>query len=129
MKIIGHPLIPSISFSHISTQEEIDRILADSIVWWESSQDPKLALAHFCHTNQVQYAVKINSIKELVFYSSLGAKYLIASKKQIQIFQNIIKEYLLDCILLCLIENEEEIEELAKLGIDGIIFNSHLMKN
>lgn len=126
MIIIGHPLIPSMAFSRISNQEEIDHILADSIVWWESSQDPKLLLAHFCHTNQVQYAVKINSIKELLFYASLGAKYLIAPKDQIQIFQNIIKDYLLDTLLLCLIEDEEEIEELAQLGIDGAIFLAHL---
>lgn len=128
MKVIGHPLISSPNFSHISNQEQIDHTLANCVVWWKCDQDLDLSLAHFCQMHQITYAVHIHSIKDLIFYANLGATYLIATQEHIQTFQSIVKEYLFDCILLCIIQHEEEIEELATIGIDGIIFDSHLLK-
>lgn len=126
MQVIGHPLIPSKQFVHIQTSKDIDSVLANCVVWWEASQDPDLSLAKFCQENKIQYAVQVSHLKELIFFSHLGAKYLITSTQKAQQFQSIIKEYLLDCLLLCIIEDENEIEELAMLGIDGVIFYSHL---
>ncbi|WP_027326780.1 hypothetical protein [Helicobacter pametensis] len=126
MKIFGHPLIPSCNFIKISDQKEIDHIPAHLIVWWESTQDQQFSLAQFCQAQKVDYAVLIHNITDLLYFSHFGAKYLIASMDQIKIFQDIIREYLLDSLLLCIIQSEKDIESLALLGIDGVIFSSYL---
>ncbi|MCE3047006.1 hypothetical protein [Helicobacter kayseriensis] len=126
MQIIGHPFIPSQKFIHIQSHQDIDSVLANCIVWWDASQDPDLSLAKFCQENKIQYAVQVSHLKELIFFAHLGAKYLITTTPKAQQFQSIIKEYLLDCLLLCIIEDENEIEKLATLGIDGVIFYPHL---
>lgn len=126
MKIIGHPLIPHQRFVKISTLEDIDHILPDAMIWWESTQDPSCAFAHFAQQHHIPYAISIQTLRELLIYVNLEAKYLIASKSSILAFQAILKDYVLDPLLLCKISDESEIEELALQGIDGVIFESLL---
>lgn len=129
MKIIGHLHIPHQDFSKIKTTQDIDHTLPDVMIWWEASQDSDYSLAHFCQKNQIPYAVKIHNLRELLIYSNLDAKYLIASKESAPLFQSILKEYVLDSLLLCEIEKEDEIEKLALQGVDGVIFESLLTKD
>lgn len=129
MKIIGHPYIPHQDFSKIKTLQDIDYVLPDTMIWWEASQDRDYGLARFCQENQIPYAVEIQSLKELLIYTNLDAKYLIASKESASSFQAILKEYVLDSLLLCKINQESEIEKLALEGIDGVIFQSLLIEN
>lgn len=127
MKIIGHPLIPHQDFSKIQTIQEISHVLPNAMIWWEASIDQNCALARFCQEHQIPYAVEIQSLRELLIYTNLDAKYLIASKQSILPFQSILKEYVLDSLLLCKITEENEIENLALQGIDGVIFESLLL--
>lgn len=126
MKIFGHPHIPSPAFTKISNIEEIDKVLANSIPWWPCESDEDFSLAKFCQEQQVAYAVKIHDLIQLLLYTNLDAKYLIAPKQKASEFQQILKEYLLDTQLLCLINNEDEIPPLALQNIDGAIFKHHL---
>lgn len=128
MKIIGHPLIPHQDFSKIKSTQDISHVLPDAMIWWEASQDRDCVLARFCQENQIPYAVEIQNLKELLIYTNLDAKYLIAPKKSILPFQSILKEYVLDSLLLCRISEESELEDLALQGIDGVIFESLLLK-
>lgn len=128
MKIIGHPLIPHQDFSNIKTIQDISHVLPNAMIWWEALKDKDCALARFCQENQIPYAVEIQSLRELLIYTNLEAKYLIASKKSILPFQSILKEYVLDSLLLCKISKESEMENLALQGIDGVIFESLLLK-
>ena len=78
MKIFGHPHIPSPAFTKISNIEEIDKVLANSIPWWPCESDEDFSLAKFCQEQQVAYAVKIHDLIQLLLYTNLDAKYLIA---------------------------------------------------
>ena len=82
--------------------------------------DNSLELFKFCKNNNISYGVIINSIKELIFVSNLKAKYVFTDieKKAVE-FQKIANEYLLDTKIVYLSKSFEEIEKIAKLGIDA----------
>jgi hypothetical protein len=42
--------------------------------------------------------------------------------------QNVAENYLFDAKILVLIEKEDEIEELALLGVDGVVFSNTIIK-
>ncbi|MDQ1268226.1 MAG: hypothetical protein QG560_869, partial [Campylobacterota bacterium] len=42
--------------------------------------------------------------------------------------QNVAESYLFDAKILVMIEDEDEIEELALLAIDGVIFSNAIVK-
>lgn len=126
MKIFGYPNLPSPNFKQITAIQDIDSVLPNFIIWWKSEQDKNLELANFCHKHQINYAVYINEIIELLVYANLGVKYLITSRDQAPEFQQVLKEYLLDPILLSVIKTSQEIHQLALQGIDGVIFENKL---
>lgn len=127
MKIFGHPHIPHPVFKRIHSTQDIDKILASNLIWWQADDDLQRQFAHFCKEHQIPYAVHIQNITELLVYANLNAKYLIISDKA-SLFQSLVKEYLLDCLLLYTINQEKEISTLALQGIDGVIFQ-HLLNN
>ena len=59
--------------------------------------------------------------------SALSPKYLLTeSLEQVREFQQLAEHYLLDSKVIKIIEDINEIEVCAKLGIDGVIFKEHL---
>ncbi len=119
MIIIGYDAIAAEKFSKITSLEEIDA--TQGLVWFEASKDAEHILALHCLQNSLAYAVRITSIKELLIYANLGAKYVILQRSPEQ-YQKIAETYLLDTKILYVIKSIEEIEELARMGIDGVIF-------
>ena len=71
-------------------------------------------------------AVKTTSIKEAVYANAMGAKYILPSAEILQSVQKLAENYLFDSKVLALIENEDEIEQLALKNIDGVIFHKIL---
>ncbi len=123
MIIIGHKMIKSEEFHRIYHIEDIGK--TNHLVWFEEIIEVGLKIARFCQDNEVEYAVKINSITELVLYGALGAKYVIIDGDVIE-YQKVANEYLLDTKILALINRVDEIEKIARLGIDGVIFQEVL---
>lgn len=78
--------------------------------------------------NSVKIALHVKSIIEILYASSLGASYIIIEKELAKTAQNIAENYLFDAKILALIEDEDEIEELALLGVDGVIFSNAIIK-
>ena len=123
MIIIGYYAIASEKFSKVSSLEEMET--TQGLVWFESSEDKMHSLSRHCQQNAILYAVKIQNIKELLIYGALGAKYALLHKSP-ESYQKIAETYLLDIKILYVIEDIEEIEEVAKMGIDGVIFEQIL---
>ena len=71
--------------------------------------------------NSIEFAIKIDTIKELIFANALNAKYIIC-KDNCKQYQELAENYLFDSKILAYIEDENEIEHLALNGIDGVIF-------
>lgn len=125
MIIIGHHAIAYKKFKKINSIEEINSTDNSSIVWFDSVDDKGYILSHHCLENEVVYAIALDNITDFVIYANLKPAYIILEKSP-EIYQKIAETYLFDSKILYVIEDEEEIQSLAKLGIDGVIFRQLL---
>lgn len=123
MIIIGDEYIPFEKTEIISKIEDIQYSSSNSTVLFDFDKD----IMKYCMENSVSYGVKISSIKEAVFANSLNAKYLISSNKLVQSIQHLAENYMFDTKVLAIIRSEEDIEQFAVVGIDGVIYNNLLI--
>jgi hydroxylamine reductase (hybrid-cluster protein) len=107
------------NFFKVSTIEDIKTSTPNSTLVFNYCNS-SLEVFNFCKLNNIPYGVIITSVKELIFVSNLKAKYIFTDiiKKAVE-FQKIANEYLLDTKVVYLGNSFEEIEEIAKLGIDA----------
>ena len=119
MKIFGHEWIESEVFYAVSSIEEISITPANSLL--KLSSLPKtLELAKHCQQNNLRYAVEIISIEEAIFANLLKATYVVCAKELAKELMPIAQNYLFDTQVLATI-NKDEIEEMAKAGVDGVV--------
>ncbi|MDH4944626.1 hypothetical protein [Sulfurimonas sp. C5] len=127
MLLFGHRFIESIKFYHIFDIEDIKNTPSSSTLYLEYSEENLDIIKHL-QKNTVPFVLSIKNITELVYASALGASYIAVSKKLAKTAQNIAENYLFDAKVLTHIEEEDEIEELALLGVDGVIFAQAIVK-
>jgi len=130
MKIFGHKWIPSATFYKIDIVEDIPKTLPNSILLLNSLEQD-IEIIHYCQCNHLIMALEIESITEAIFANALGVKYIFIPKNMAQEIMQIAQNYLFDTQILMKIESMEEIESLAKIGIDGIVFDEaikHFLK-
>ncbi|MDD2905738.1 MAG: hypothetical protein PHH41_02380 [Sulfurimonas sp.] len=127
MILFGHRFIPSENFYHISSIDCIQRTPPSSTVCFEFNEENLDIIAHV-KANGVAFALRVTNVTQLIYASSLGAKYAILLPKMAKTAQNIAENYLFDMKILVLIEEEEEMEALAILGVDGVIFANAIIK-
>jgi len=107
-------------FFEVKTLEEIKNSPANSTLVFEYC-DSSLELYSFCNRNSIPYAVKISDIKELIFCSNLGAKYVFCDKiNNAKDFQKIADNYLLDTKIVMLIDSLDEIPSVVQYTIDAV---------
>ena len=123
MKIFGHPWIESKSITKIYSINDIKNSNTNSILLLEALEK-SIELAKYCQKNHIPYAINISSIKEAIFANELGASYIISSKEKATQIQPIAQNYLFDTEILVVIEDEEDISQLAINGIDGVVFTN-----
>ncbi len=121
MIVIGHPWIKNQRFSKVFSVEDIKNTQTNDIVLLEPLLDSHRH-AQYCQENNIAYAVLTDSLDDAIFANALGAKYMICEKDVALMIQPIAQEYLFDARVLVLIHNEKEISQIAKSGIDGVIF-------
>jgi len=119
MKIFGHEWIESEHFYEVKEQSEIAKTPANALLKLASLND-SLTLAKYCHSNGLRYAIEIQTIEEAIFANILGATYLLSSKKLAKELMPIAQNYLFDTQVLAYIK-KDEIEEMAKAGVDGVV--------
>jgi len=123
MLIFGHKWVDSPKFYQIKTIHDIDKTPPNSIIFIRNL--PKnIELIKYCQQNSVLFAIETNSIKEAIFANTFDAKYIITTKKLAKELTPIAQNYLFDTQILALISNDFEIEEMAKVGVDGVILNN-----
>jgi len=64
----------------------------------------------------------INNVTEALFANALQSQYLLCQPEDAAKIQPIAQEYLFDTKVLTLISSEKEIQKIAELSIDGVIF-------
>jgi len=122
MKIFGHPWLPSEAFYPVSSIEEIKKTPPNSTVQLKPLSF-SLKLAHYCHQNHISYTLEVNIIKDALFANQMGCRYIISEKSLAKELMPIAQNYLFDTQILAKIDEDSEIESLAKEGVDGVIFN------
>jgi len=127
MLIFGHKFIPSESFYHVINIDAIHHTPPSSTIYLEFSEDNLDIITH-ARENGVSMALKISTITELIYASSLGASYIVVSGENAKTAQNIAENYLFDAKILVMIDNYDAIEELALLGVDGVICSNAIIK-
>ena len=123
MKIFGHPWLPSEEFYPIYSIDEIIKTPPNSTILL-APLPSSLKLAQYCSQNHILYALEVKNIKDAIFANQMGCRYIITKKTLAKELMPIAQNYLFDTQILSEIENENEIEELAKDGVDGVIFKS-----
>ena len=127
MLLFGHRFIQNEIFYHIQDIQAIEHTPPSSTLYLEFSEK-NLDIITYLNENEVTFTLRVESITELVYASALHAKYILISKELAKTAQNIAETYLFDAKILVNIEEENEIEELALLGIDGALFSSAIVK-
>ena len=127
MLIFGHKFIPSESLYHITDIDGVINTPPSSTIYLEFSEE-NLDIIEHANSNQMQFALDVKNITELIYASAFGAKYIILSREIAKIAQDIAENYLFDAKILVHISDNTEIEEFALLGIDGVIFSNAIIK-
>jgi len=127
MLIFGHKFIPSESLYHTLNIDSISNTPPSSVIYFKFSEE-NLDIIKHASQNQITFALSIENVTELMYASSLGAKYILVSRNMAKTAQNIAENYLFDAKILVTIESDNEIEEIALLGCDGVIFSNAIIK-
>lgn len=127
MILIGHKFIESEKLYHIDAIEAISKTPPNSTLYIFFSEE-NLDIIKHCNNNAINFALHVNSVTELIYAENLGATYIVVSVQDAKDAQQIANEYLFDAKILATITDEEQIEELAYLGIDGALFTQTIIK-
>ena len=81
MIIIGHRAIEFSIFRNIENIENISNSKANEIVWFQSNIQNVYDVAKHCTKNNIAYGVFVHSLKEVIIFANLMAKFIIIRKK------------------------------------------------
>lgn len=127
MIFFGHRFIESEKFYHISGIDSILHTPPSSTLFINFSEKNIETINHAV-INSMLIAIRVENITEILYASALGASYIVVEKELAKTAQNLADSYLFDAKILVMIEDEEAIEELALLGVDGVIFAEAIIK-
>ncbi|MGM0520332.1 MAG: hypothetical protein ACQERD_11905 [Campylobacterota bacterium] len=122
MILIGDKLIPYENIYFINSVNDIEETSSNSTVSFRFNEK----LLNYCFKNSVNSAVLVSSIKEAIYANALNAKYIIAKKDLAKKIQKIAENYMYDSKILAIINSNNELEEIASLEIDGVIYSNLL---
>jgi len=127
MLLFGHSFIKNEKFYHVQSMDAILKTPPNSTIYLEFSQK-NLDIISYMNDNSISFALYVKSILELIYASSLNATYIFVDKAFAKKAQHIAEEYLFDAKIIAHITNEDEIEELAVSGVDGVAFAKAIVK-
>jgi len=127
MLLFGHRFIKNDEFFHIFDIESIEKTPPSSKIYLDFSEK-NLDIITYLQTNQIIFALGIKNITELIYAAALGASYILLDKELAKTAQSIAENYLFDAKILVHIKEENAIEEMALLGIDGVVFPEAIVK-
>lgn len=127
MLLFGHRFIDSPRFYHIDDVDTIAHTPANSTLFIEFSE-PNLDIVSHCKENGLSFAMEVATLREVIYAENLGASAIIVEAELAKSAQDVAEKYLFDAKILCRIEEEDQIEEIALEGIDGVIFAEAIIK-
>lgn len=118
MKIIGDKIVPFEEFFKISNIFEIKNTKPNLLLFFEYDEE----LLKYCYSQNLNFFVKISSIKEGLYANSLNSKYIVCKKDLAKKMQKIAENYMFDSKILAVIKSSDELEKIALDEIDGAIY-------
>jgi hypothetical protein len=117
MLIFGHNKIEAEEFFRIENIEDIKDSPNGATVLVDRFD---IDIAKFCQVNLVSYTIVVSSIRDAIFANLLNAKYIIAPRDILRELMKIAEYYLFDTKVL-VEAREDEIVDMARVGVDGVI--------
>jgi hypothetical protein len=127
MLFFGHRFIKNSEFYHIFDIDSIQKTPPSSTIYLEFNEK-NLDIIEHLQLNKISFALEVQTVNELLYASALGAHYIMLHQKLAKTAQSIAENYLFDAKILVHITKESEIEEMALLGIDGVLFPEAIIK-
>jgi len=127
MLIYGHEFIKNKSFYHISNIQSVSNTPPSSTVLVDFDEK-NIDIIEHAVCNSISLAIKAKNITQIIYASALGASFILVPKELAKTAQNLANNYLFDAKILVETKEEKEIEELAILGVDGVIFANAVIK-
>lgn len=122
MILLGDKQIPYEKIEKIATIEAIKETSSNATVLYEYN----LELLKHCHLNDIPSAVIVSNLIEAIYANALMAKYIICEQNIAKTLQDIAETYMFDSKIITIICEQNEIENIALMGIDGIIYKDIL---
>ena len=127
MIIFGHDYFKNPPFYDVKSIDAILNTPSNSTLYIEF-KPALLDVIEHCQLNDLSFALKVENLKDAIFGHNFNASYLITNRIMAPTIQKAADTYLFDAKVLCMIQEDEEIQELASLGIDGVIFSEGIVK-
>ena len=118
MILIGDFNIPYENIEKIYSIEDISSTKPNSTALF----DFDIEILKYTQLNDINSAVVVNNIKEVIYASSLNARYIIVKDDISKVAQKIADNYMFDSKILVIIKDENEIAQSAVDEIDGVIY-------
>jgi len=122
MILIGDKNIPYEDIVKINKIDDIKDTLPNSTVLFNFD----IKILKYTQKNDINSAVIVDNIKNVIFASNLNARYIIPINEILVQTQKIADNYMFDSKILAVIQNDDELEKIALKEIDGIIYKSIL---
>jgi hypothetical protein len=127
MLLFGHPLFSSERFYHIESLEAIAKTPSNSIIALFFAPHNIDLIVHL-RKNKIRFALYVASTTEAVLAENMNANYLIVHPKVGQEIQQVADHYMFDAKVLGYIDQEEQLEKLIEVRLDGAIFIEAIVK-
>jgi len=127
MLIFGHRFIPSDNFYHIQSIGAVLNSPPSSTIYLDFDEK-NLDIINHLKDNKIPFALNVKNITEIIYASSFEATFIIIENNLVKIATDIANNYLFDAKILVHIKDEREIENMAIIGVDGVIFNNAIIK-
>ena len=118
MILIGDKNIPYENIENINCIDDIKNTKPNSTLLFKFDFE----LLKYTQQNDVNSAVVVNSIKEVIYASNLDAKYIIPRNELLVQTQKLAENYMFDSKILAVIKDDEELEQMALEHVDGVIY-------
>jgi len=119
MIILGNENIPYQSIANISNIADIKNTKPNQTLMFAYDID----IIKYCFKNELSCLVLVSNIKEAIFCNSLNVTYIVTKNDISKQLQDIAENYMFDSKILEVINNDEDINNVAPKGIDGVIYD------
>ena len=127
MLLFGHPLLPSERFYHIESLEAIAKTPSNSVIVLFLAVQNIDIITHL-RNHKIRFGLYVSSTTEAVLAENMRADYLIVHPKVGEEIQKVADHYMFDAKVLGYIDQEEQLEKLIDMRLDGAVFIEAIVK-